>query len=48
MWFQAAECNAANASLLLNLIIIFWSFNQDSSHFESLLTPKIRKFATTF
>ena len=23
MWFQAAECNAVNASLLLKLIIIF-------------------------
>ena len=50
MWFHAAACNAVNASLLLNLInnnfLIF--FNQDSSHFESLLTPKIRKFATPF
>ena len=34
MWFQAAECNAVNASLLLNLInnnfLIF--FNRESSH----------------
>ena len=37
MWFQAAECNAVNTSLLLNLInnnfLIF--FNRESSHFES-------------
>ena len=49
-WFQAAECNAVNAGLLLNLInnnfLIF--FNRESSHFESLLTPKILKFATPF
>ena len=42
MWFQVAECNAVNASLLLNLInnnfLIF--LNPESSHFESLLTPK--------
>ena len=45
MWFQAAECNAVNASLLLNLInnnflIIVIFFDRESSHFESLLPPK--------
>ena len=49
MWFQAAECNAVNASLLLSLINNnFLIFNRESSHFESLLNPNIRKFATPF
>ena len=49
--FQAAECNAVNASWLLNLINkqqLSDIFNRESSHLESLVTPKIRKFATQF
>ena len=49
MWFQAAECNAINASLLFNLINNnFLIFHREFSDFESLLTPKIPKFATPF
>ena len=45
MWFQGAECNAVNASLLLDLINNNF---RESPHFESSLTPKIRKSATPF
>ena len=51
MWFRRQNVmQSNNARLLLNLINnnFLTFFYQESSHFESLLTPKIRKFATLF
>ena len=40
MWFQVAECNAVNASLLLNLINNnFLIFNRESSQKSENLRP---------
>ena len=60
MWFQAAECNAVNASLLVKFnkqqlsnfltenLPILNPYLRLESHVRLLLSPNIRKFATPF
>ena len=45
MWFQAAECSQCELKLLkFNKQQLSDFFNRESSHFESLLTPKSENF----
>ena len=40
MWFQAAECSQCELIIKFNKQQLSDFFNRESSHFESLLTPK--------